>query len=112
MNARPSKETVESLAKWVTIAVTLAGFLWGVASVLQTRAIDARRLFLDRQLRLYEEATKTAAILATSDDQSQLRAAEIRFWQLYWGELAMVRMEVSSPRMEESKWLWCGLGMS
>jgi hypothetical protein len=83
-------ETLEKIAKWVTILVTVAGFVWGVGSALQARAIDARRPFLDLQLKLYQEATKTTAILATSNDPNELRTTEIRFWQLYWGELAMV----------------------
>ena len=82
--------TVERIAKWVTILVTIGGFFWGVTSALQTRAIDARRPFLDLQLKLYQEATNATAILATSTDPSELRLAEVRFWQLYWGELAMV----------------------
>ena len=81
---------VETIAKWVTVVVTVAGLLWGIGSVLHARAIDARRPFLDLQLKLYQDATKTAAILATSSDAKELGAAEIRFWQLYWGELAMV----------------------
>jgi len=81
---------VDSIAKWATILVTIAGFFWGVASALQARAIDARRPCLDLQLKLYQEATKTTAILATSGEPSELRTAEKRFWQLYWGELAMV----------------------
>jgi hypothetical protein len=81
---------VETIAKWATIVVTVAGLMWGVASVLQSRAIDARRPFLDLQLKLYQEATKTTAILATSSDATELASAERRFWQLYWGELAMV----------------------
>ena len=82
--------SVETIAKWLAIFVSVGGFLWGVASVLQARAIEARRPFLDLQLKLYQEATKTAAILATSSDTDELKAAEMRFWQLYWGELAMV----------------------
>lgn len=80
----------ETIAKWLTIVVTLAGFLWGITSVLQSRAIDARRPFLDLQLKLYQDATKVAAILATSRESKELADAETRFWQLYWGELAMV----------------------
>lgn len=81
---------VESTAKWVTILVTVAGFAWGVSSSLQSQAIAARRPFLDLQLKLYQEATKTTSILASSADPNGLRSARARFWQLYWGELAMV----------------------
>ena len=67
-----------------------AGFSWAVSSTLQTRAIDARRPFLNLQQGLYQEATKTAALLATASDAAEVQTAEIRFWQLYWGELALV----------------------
>jgi hypothetical protein len=82
--------TVESVAKWVTILATAGGLCWSVASGLQSHAINARRPFLDLQLKLYQEATKTASILATSADPKELQAAEARFWQLYWGELGLV----------------------
>ena len=81
---------VEAIAKWVTILATVAGLFWSIASALQTRAFEARRPFLDLQLKLYQDATKQAAILATSDNPADLQTAERRFWQLYWGELAMV----------------------
>jgi hypothetical protein len=81
---------VEIFAKWVTILVTVAGFFWGVTAALQGRAIEARRPFLDLQLKLYQEATKVTAVLATSTDPAELQVAEVRFWQLYWGELAMI----------------------
>lgn len=103
---------VEKIAKWLAILVSVAGFLWGVASVLQARAIDARRPFLDLQLKLYQEATKAAAILATSSNADELKTAETRFWQLYWGELAMVEKEVSKPKTEVLRARWCGLEMS
>jgi hypothetical protein len=45
---------------------------------------------LERQLKLYTEATQVVAIIATSDNREKLREATDRFWQLYWGELAMV----------------------
>jgi hypothetical protein len=82
--------TVEGVAKWVTILATAGAFCWTVVSALQSHAIDARRPFLDLQLKLYQEATKTASVLATSDDTQELKAAEARFWQLYWGELGLV----------------------
>ena len=80
----------ETILKWATALVTLAGFFWGVDATLKTRALDARRPFLDMQLKLYEETTKTASVLVSSEDLAELKAAEVRFWQLYWGQLAMV----------------------
>src|SRR5262245_23121160 len=83
-------KTGEVVAKGVTILVTAGGFFWSVAAALQSHAIDARRPFLDLQLKLYQDATKTASILATSNDAKELEEAEARFWQLYWGELGLV----------------------
>src|SRR5262249_52883200 len=82
--------TVDSIAKWAAIIATLIGGLWGVVSTVQARGVEARRPFLDLQLKLYQEATETAATLATSSDQDELTKSEARFWRLYWGVLAMV----------------------
>lgn len=90
MSERGKRQTLEALAKWATVVATLAGLLWGVVSTLETWSRESRRPFLDRQLTLYEEATRTAAVLATSEDPTEVEAAEERFWQLYWGELALV----------------------
>ena len=46
--------------------------------------------FLERQLRLFEEATQTVAFLATTSDSPDRAKRLERFWQLYWGELALV----------------------
>lgn len=81
---------VEKIAKWAAILVSIGGFLWSIGTFLHVRAIESRRPFLDYQLKLYTEATSAAALLATSSDSEKLKAAETRFWQLYWGELAMV----------------------
>jgi hypothetical protein len=55
-----------------------------------TRRIEARRPYLEKQLLLYSEATKMAAILGTSNNQAELDKAKERFLELYYGELAMV----------------------
>lgn len=56
----------------------------------QTRRIEATKPFLDRQLKLYTDATQAAATLATSVKDTELVQARERFWSLYWGELALV----------------------
>jgi hypothetical protein len=90
MARTPTRETADSIAKWVTIFVTVAGALWGALTTVQTQALEARRPFLDLQLKLYQDATETASILATSSDPDEVGKAETRFWRLYWGILAMV----------------------
>src|SRR5262245_20841526 len=93
----PKKESAESLIKWISTLVAVGGLLWAITSFLitsriqaETRQLEARRPFLERQLALYTEATQNAAILATSSDMKALEKARQRFWELYWGELAMV----------------------
>jgi hypothetical protein len=46
--------------------------------------------YYDLKLKLSVEAAKTAAQIATSDQPNTLRAAAIRFDELYWGELVLV----------------------
>ena len=97
MTSTTRKESAETLIKWVTAFVAVGGLLWGITSFLitsriqaETRQLESRKPFLERQLRLYEEATKNASILATSSDVNAIEPARQRFWELYWGELAMV----------------------
>lgn len=72
-------------------------FGWGVLQYTanekaqaESRRVEATKPFLERQLRLYTEATQAAATIATSEDAAELAAARKRFWSLYWGELALV----------------------
>ena len=55
-----------------------------------TRRIEATKPFLERQLELYTDATRAAAIIATSHDPQKVRLATETFWQLFSGELALV----------------------
>ena len=76
----------------------------------ETRRIEATRPYLERQLKLCTEATQVASRIATakygtsigaSDDSASAnkRDASVtedpvsRFWELYWGELALVEDE-------------------
>ena len=53
----------------------------------EARRIESTRPFLEKQLALYAEAALTCARIATSPGDDKALA---RFWELYWGELAMV----------------------
>jgi hypothetical protein len=97
MSTIVKKESTETLLKWIGALVAVGGLLWGVTSFLitsriqaETRHLEARKPYLERQLTLYTEATQSAAILATSSDPDIIEKARQRFWELYWGELAMV----------------------
>ncbi|MEN3974164.1 hypothetical protein [Emcibacter sp. SYSU 3D8] len=85
------------IGRILAILGAVATFAWGVFQFTtvqhqqaETRRIEARKPFLDKQLVLYTEATKNAATLATSDDEAELARAAQAFWSLYWGELALV----------------------
>ena len=88
---------IETLTKLVTMFVAVATLAWGVNQYFEnnkqqaeSRRIEATRPFLERQLKLYTEATQVAATIATSENTSERAAAIKRFWSLYWGELALV----------------------
>lgn len=93
-------KTPSSLDGWIKLLSILGAvvtFGWGVLQFItmqntlaETKRIEATKPFLERQLKLYTDATQTAATLATSVDPIELEAANYRFWSLYWGELALV----------------------
>lgn len=63
--------------------------------------IAASQPFLTLQLKLFQEATETAAFLATTPDSPERARKRERFEQLYWGELALVeRGPVESAMVE------------
>jgi hypothetical protein len=94
--------------KILALVGALASFAWGVyqwrvTSIQQlaqakgeadrlaaSRKIEATKPFLERQLKLYTEAAQTAATLSTTADTRERAKATRRFWELYWGELALV----------------------
>ena len=90
----------QNLETWIKALSLLGGviaFCWGVLQFIatqnaqaETRRIEATKPFLERQLKLYTEATQAASALATSKKADELDAANKKFWSLYWGELALV----------------------
>jgi hypothetical protein len=90
-------ESLETWIKLLSLAGAAVAFAWGVYQFrsaqrahAETRRIEATRPFLDRQLKLYTDATQAAATLATSTKTDEIAASKSRFWSLYWGELALV----------------------
>ncbi len=101
--------TFDQGIKTLSILGAVATFAWGVFQFnansrrqAETRRIEATKPFLDRQLELYTDATQAAATLATTLDPAQRETAANRFWELYWGELALVedkRVEAAMVRL-------------
>jgi hypothetical protein len=115
--------TFDNGLKILTVLGAIASFLWGVyqwrekssqeleaqkqesARLVETRRIEATKPFLERQLALYAEATKIAAQVATQGNSDSGKKALARFWELYWGELALVEnrsVEAAMKRMGDA----------
>lgn len=109
--------------KILTVLGAICSFLWGVyqwrektsqelearkqeyTRQIETRRIEATKPFLERQLALYAEITKVAAQVATQGDAESGKKALVRFWELYWGELALVEnrsVEAAMVRMRDA----------
>jgi hypothetical protein len=105
--------------KILSVLGALGSFIWGVYvwrdrsqqellaanaerdRSAETRRIEATKPFLERQLALYTEATRVAASIATTDDPGERKKSTGRFWQLYWGELALVEDEEVERLMKQ-----------
>jgi len=92
-----TSERIEQALKTLGVLIAAAGFVWGVYQYFDKREreienarVEAVRPFLERQLELYTEASQMAAVLATTENVTERATAEKRFWELYWGELALV----------------------
>lgn len=62
----------------------------------EARRIEATRPFLEKQLDLYAEAARVCARIASAHDGADTVA---RFWELYWGELALVENREVEAKM-------------
>ena len=106
--ARLKHDRQDTIFRSLTILGAIATFAWTSLTYFDTakrerakeaddkaKATAAQRLaamqpFLERQLRLFEDATQTTAYLATIPESTNRAVKLERFWQLYWGELALV----------------------
>ena len=71
--------------------------------IAETRRIEATKPFLERQLKLYMEASQVVAVLATSHDPDGICRARKRFLELYWGEMVLVENEDVAKAMVNVK---------
>ncbi len=97
---------VASLLKAVGSIVAIMGLVWTVYSYLDTRALEAKKPFLEFQFKLYEEAVAVTGRLATAqcltgDEKCIGEYADDcdRFEELYWGGLAVVEDELVEKAM-------------
>ena len=97
--------------------LVLAGLVFGIFKFQTTARLDresredqnkqliaeaqreAKKPFYEQQLTLYLEATNVTARIAAPRDEQDKQAAIVRFWQLYWGPLALVESEQVAQAM-------------
>ena len=100
--------TFDDVLKLIAVLGSLLSFLWGVwtwshsrqkelenrrtevVRLAEARRIESAKPFLEKQLKLYTEVSQVVSRIATSDDRAEMGKARKRFWELYWGELALV----------------------
>src|SRR3954468_14255640 len=100
--------TFDDLLKALGVIGAIVSFVWAVyqwrisqdmtyvqrqdeiSKTASQRRVEAQTPFLTKQLALYSEITQIAARLPTQPPSPEWRRSLDRFWELYWGELALV----------------------
>jgi hypothetical protein len=77
----------------IPLLIAAVGGVWTIYSFAATARINAIKPFLEKQLEFCVEVTQAAAEIATSENQKKYADAVARFWELYWGRLALVEDE-------------------
>lgn len=106
------KDKLVRMLPLVTVLLAIASFWFGVFQFYSEREKEFKKPLWEKQLEVYLEATKATATLATfirekeGESQKEWEKARIRFWQLYYGELAVVEdKKVSQAIVEFGKCL-------
>jgi hypothetical protein len=86
-----------------TALVAFAGVIAAATLTLYWNFRNAKLLrkqpFLEKQLDLCLEATNVAAVLATTTNKAESEKKQARFWELFWGPLAVVENDAVSAAM-------------
>ena len=112
-----SRNRAELVMRAVGPLLVLAGLIFGVIQFQTTAELDrkarktesveilaeaqreAKKPFYEQQLALYLEATNVASRISVPLGEEDKRAAITRFWQLYWGQLALVESQAVANAM-------------
>jgi hypothetical protein len=90
----------DTILKWMTVCGTVLTFVYAQYMALRggrelqeaavrAAARESAKPFMAKRMELYQRAAADAAIIATIGAGNR-PDAEADFWQLYWGELALV----------------------
>jgi hypothetical protein len=99
-----SLESASKLVEILSVVIGVVISVWKIAdahkSSAEARKLESAKPFLDLRQRLYMEALKTAATLASPEGRptGDIEAAKRRFRELYISELTMVE----APNVESS----------
>ena len=98
-------QAFSTLIQVVTVVVGVVISIWSFNAArnaeAEKRRIEAAKPFLEIRQQKYMEAIKVASVLATPDVHSpeEIKAAEKRFSELYFGELALVEGKDTEENM-------------
>ncbi len=99
LEVKELRETVPSHPMIRHGAVLVAAFGLAIGIFQYSRTEESKSMEMHRealkplweqQIKLYLEAADTAATIAVETDGKARRDAELRFWKLYWGQMAVV----------------------
>lgn len=100
-----TESQIKFLSLLVTAVVGIGGLVFSVWNLSTSRALEARRPFLEHQMELCFETSRLAARLAVAQPEARDEADLQRYYALFWGELAMVEdraVEAAMVRFERS----------
>lgn len=96
-------EALQPFALVLGGAIALVTYLHSVMNDRDLRERELSRAFYEKQLDLYLESARIAARLAATKDDPDREKTITRFWELYWGELALVESQASGQCPKGSK---------
>jgi hypothetical protein len=109
-------DVLKSVVSIVTIVSVITGLVISIVSFskasrkeaesrikdAESRKFEATKPFLELRQRLYLEALRNAAVLASKDlhTKEEVESARKRFSELYWGELSLVEEKDIKSHMQ------------
>jgi hypothetical protein len=100
---KPLKEWLGIAETVVKIVMLPAVAIWAVIEFSTGASLDAKRPFLEAQLRYCTDASSAAAVIATTDDDALFRQNRAEFLRLYFGPLVIVEDAVVEAAMIDYK---------
>jgi hypothetical protein len=81
---------------------TAVGLIAGSIQFLRAQGVEAAKPYLQKKLEWCEDAVETASFIAVADPAARSDKT-LRFWQLYWGRMALIENDKVTSAMEDFK---------